>query len=266
MVDNASRDGSAAAVRERFPGVRLIANPENVGFARACNQGARASRAPFLLFLNPDATLAPGSLATLTAHPRRAAAASASSARARAAPTGHPGLDGPRPVAVSRAAAAAPRARRRAAGRRGRRRGRGAATPWSARSDWVSGACLMIRREALRRRFRLRRALLPLRGGRRPLPPRPPGRLAGALLPRRRGAPRARPQHGARPRARAPRVPAQPPALLPQAPRPAAARRAPRSGSSRARPCALVHGAVSGDRARCSARPSRSSALAPVAA
>jgi GT2 family glycosyltransferase len=67
VVDNASRDGTAAAVRERFPSVRLIANAENVGFARACNQGARASQAPYLLFLNPDATLDPGSLRALTA-------------------------------------------------------------------------------------------------------------------------------------------------------------------------------------------------------
>src|SRR6185503_16806960 len=54
VIDNASRDGTAAAVRERFPSVRLVANAENVGFARACNQGARESRAPYLLFLNPD--------------------------------------------------------------------------------------------------------------------------------------------------------------------------------------------------------------------
>jgi GT2 family glycosyltransferase len=65
VVDNASRDGSAEAVRARFPGLRLIVNAENVGFARACNQGARETRAPFVLFLNPDATLNPGALAAL---------------------------------------------------------------------------------------------------------------------------------------------------------------------------------------------------------
>jgi GT2 family glycosyltransferase len=53
VVDNASSDGSAQAVRERFPRVRLVANAENVGFARASNQGARESRAPLLLFLQP---------------------------------------------------------------------------------------------------------------------------------------------------------------------------------------------------------------------
>ncbi len=74
VVDNASTDGSAAAVRARFPGARVIANAENVGFSRACNQGARETRAPFVLFLNPDATLASGALAALVAlvekHPR----------------------------------------------------------------------------------------------------------------------------------------------------------------------------------------------------
>ena len=67
VVDNASTDGSAVAVRARFPGARVIANTENVGFSRACNQGARETRAPFVLFLNPDATLAPGALAALVA-------------------------------------------------------------------------------------------------------------------------------------------------------------------------------------------------------
>jgi hypothetical protein len=40
---------------------------ENLGFARACNLGARETRAPFVLFLNPDATLAPSALAALVA-------------------------------------------------------------------------------------------------------------------------------------------------------------------------------------------------------
>jgi GT2 family glycosyltransferase len=42
VVDNASRDGSAAMVREHFPQVRLIANEENRGFAAANDQALRA--------------------------------------------------------------------------------------------------------------------------------------------------------------------------------------------------------------------------------
>jgi len=46
VVDNASRDGSPEMVAREFPAVRLIANTENVGFARANNQAIRASRGP----------------------------------------------------------------------------------------------------------------------------------------------------------------------------------------------------------------------------
>ncbi len=73
VVDNASQDGSVALVRSRFPQVQLIANPENVGFARANNQALRALRAEFALLLNSDAFLQAGSLermlAAMRAHP-----------------------------------------------------------------------------------------------------------------------------------------------------------------------------------------------------
>jgi len=58
VVDNQSSDDTAERVRAR-PGVRLIANRSNRGFAGAVNQGAReAGPAEFLLLLNPDACLA----------------------------------------------------------------------------------------------------------------------------------------------------------------------------------------------------------------
>src|SRR5262249_17043229 len=44
VVDNASDDGSADLVRQRYPAVRLVANDANLGFARAANQGAAATR------------------------------------------------------------------------------------------------------------------------------------------------------------------------------------------------------------------------------
>jgi GT2 family glycosyltransferase len=65
VVDNASTDGSADAVRARHPRARVIANPENVGFAGACNQGWRASQAPVVLFLNPDAEPLQGAIEAL---------------------------------------------------------------------------------------------------------------------------------------------------------------------------------------------------------
>lgn len=64
VVDNASTDGSARAV-ETHPGVRLIANPDNRGFSAAANQGIRATAAPWVLLLNPDAEVWAGTLAAL---------------------------------------------------------------------------------------------------------------------------------------------------------------------------------------------------------
>jgi GT2 family glycosyltransferase len=54
VVDNGSTDGSVAAVRDKFPGVRLIENPVNMGFAKANNQAISLSSGEYLLLLNPD--------------------------------------------------------------------------------------------------------------------------------------------------------------------------------------------------------------------
>ena len=54
VVDNASDDGSAEMVRTKYPGVRLIAGKENVGFARANNIALREAQGEYLLLLNPD--------------------------------------------------------------------------------------------------------------------------------------------------------------------------------------------------------------------
>jgi len=55
VVDNASADGSAELVASRFPSARLIRNPDNRGFGRACNQALALARGDAVLFLNPDA-------------------------------------------------------------------------------------------------------------------------------------------------------------------------------------------------------------------
>ncbi|MBI4261238.1 MAG: glycosyltransferase family 2 protein [Actinobacteria bacterium] len=65
VVDNASRDGSAEAAGEAHPGVRVLRNAENQGFARAANRGIRETSAPFVLLLNPDAEIAAGTLSGL---------------------------------------------------------------------------------------------------------------------------------------------------------------------------------------------------------
>jgi len=57
VVDNASTDGSQAMVRQQFPHIHLIANRENVGFARANNQAMRVSKGRYALLFNSDALL-----------------------------------------------------------------------------------------------------------------------------------------------------------------------------------------------------------------
>jgi GT2 family glycosyltransferase len=54
VIDNASQDGSALAVKNKFPQVKLIANQLNQGFAVACHQGASLAKGNILLFLNDD--------------------------------------------------------------------------------------------------------------------------------------------------------------------------------------------------------------------
>lgn len=71
VIDNASDDDTLAIVQRHAladPRVRFVANPDNPGFAVACNQGAGASDAPWLAFVNPDCLVGPDSLARLCAH------------------------------------------------------------------------------------------------------------------------------------------------------------------------------------------------------
>jgi len=62
VVDNASPDGSGEMVRNEFPQVRLLLLGENVGFARANNLGLQQARGELLLLLNSDTRVLDGSL------------------------------------------------------------------------------------------------------------------------------------------------------------------------------------------------------------
>ncbi|MGQ0644928.1 MAG: glycosyltransferase family 2 protein [Elusimicrobiota bacterium] len=77
LVDNNSSDGTAEEVVRRFPAVRVVKNQRNLGFAKACNAGARIARSEYLVFLNSDAVLLGDALEVLArwldSHSRSAA-------------------------------------------------------------------------------------------------------------------------------------------------------------------------------------------------
>jgi len=54
VVDNASSDGTVAALRRDFPDATVVANTENRGFAGANNQALAMAKGQYLLLLNPD--------------------------------------------------------------------------------------------------------------------------------------------------------------------------------------------------------------------
>ena len=75
VVDNDSRDGSLDIVQRHAlvdPRLRFIANPDNPGFAVACNQGAAETHAPWLAFVNPDCFVEADTLRRMRAHALRA--------------------------------------------------------------------------------------------------------------------------------------------------------------------------------------------------
>jgi GT2 family glycosyltransferase len=150
VVDNGSSDGSAAHVRSNWPQVRLIENAENEGFTRANNRAIRVSHGEYLLLINSDARLTPGALDRMldwmSTHTRA-------------------GVVGPRLVYGDRrwqrsTAGRAPSLQtainhylcldRLAAGRspfEGLFLARDVRQPF--RPDWVSSACILVRRTAI---------------------------------------------------------------------------------------------------------------------
>jgi len=65
VVDNASTDGTAAFIRQRWPAVKVIDGGGNLGFSRANNLGIRASKSDYVLLMNPDTVAPPGGVQTL---------------------------------------------------------------------------------------------------------------------------------------------------------------------------------------------------------
>lgn len=148
VVDNASADGSAAAVRAAFPDVAVVANAENLGFARANNLGLRATTAPYVLVVNPDAEVGRGTVTALAAR---------LDGDPRAGLVGPRHVDGQGRIQVSFGPRLTPlrewRQRRLVRGvKAGRPRALRAAEEAASRPqepDWVSGSCFLARRSAL---------------------------------------------------------------------------------------------------------------------
>lgn len=67
LIDNNSRDQSVEIISREFPGVQLIANSENVGFARGNNQGMEAASGRYVLLLNSDTVVRKDTLETMVA-------------------------------------------------------------------------------------------------------------------------------------------------------------------------------------------------------
>lgn len=153
IVDNASIDGSAASCAAFAPTVSVVLNAENVGFARGVNAGVRRTSAPIVLVMNPDCRLLSGAVAAL-----------------RRALNTHPdcAIAGPRILDPDGTLQGSARGDPDIwTGLFGRRQLLGRVLPWASVSrrnvvaddavksgvdsvdvDWVSGACMLIRREA----------------------------------------------------------------------------------------------------------------------
>ena len=65
VVDNGSANHAAKEIKERFPGIKLIENSKNLGFSKATNQGIKASGGEYILVLNSDTVLLADALTIL---------------------------------------------------------------------------------------------------------------------------------------------------------------------------------------------------------
>jgi N-acetylglucosaminyl-diphospho-decaprenol L-rhamnosyltransferase len=143
VVDNASPDDSGLMVRREFPGVRLIQNSTNAGYARANNQGIAESHAPYVMLLNSDTQMLPAALPGLldfvASHPE-AGAAGPRLMRPDGSP--QPFAFGGDPTIGYLLARGLSRVLRR-------RYLHDWATQVFQPVDWVSGACLLVRRSAI---------------------------------------------------------------------------------------------------------------------
>ena len=147
VVDNASSDGSVEAVRAAWPHVQVVEMGRNAGFAAATNAGIRACESDLVLLLNSDTIVPPGSI------DRLAGALDDDPAAAAAGPR-LVGLDGTVELSFGRMLSPWNETRQKLIAR-GLARRIGPVVRWFERQvstphhpEWVSGACLLVRRDA----------------------------------------------------------------------------------------------------------------------
>jgi len=143
VVDNASQDGAPDLVASRWPGVRLLRQSVNLGFARANNVGIRATGSDLVLLLNSDTLVPRGALDALVAALEATPAAAVAGPRLVDA-AGRPELS------FGRAFSPLNEARQKlivsldARGASLARRYVDRVTHRPGFPDWVSGACLLV--------------------------------------------------------------------------------------------------------------------------
>jgi GT2 family glycosyltransferase len=151
VVDHASDARAADALARDFPHVEIVRKSTNDGFAAGVNHGARVTRSTFLLFINPDCILEPSACCQLAdwleAHPTIGAlgprirnADGSVQPSARRFPDFTTAIAG-RSSWLTRVLPGNPLSRRNLPLR-------DPAATGSVEVDWVSGACMLVRRDA----------------------------------------------------------------------------------------------------------------------
>ena len=140
VVDNASRDGSVEAVRAQWPGVQVIALDTNVGFPAGNNAAIRATSSEFVLLLNSDTIVPEGAIELLVGELRTLPGASIAGPKIVDA-SGNPEL--------SYGSMISPTAelRQKLLQRFASPERIELMTSRTREVDWVSGACLLVRRK-----------------------------------------------------------------------------------------------------------------------
>jgi GT2 family glycosyltransferase len=151
LVDNASTDGSQARAARDYPGIKILQNAENRGFAPGANQGLESAVGELILLLNPDAVLQPSTISLLVDFMNEHSEAAVVGPRllnpdgtvqgsARRDPSPWTGLFG-RDAPVTRLFPNNPVSRRELPNLCH-------AGDAPLEVDWISGACLLVRRAA----------------------------------------------------------------------------------------------------------------------